>query len=160
MTTKAFTKQENNIVLTLESECIVSAPFKTGVKGLKYPETWKVIAQWDTGAACSVIANRLAEDMELVPVGTGNICTANDSVVVKLYDINITLPNGVTLPCRRVYSSNLEDIEILIGMDIISQGDFAVTNKDERTKFSFQMPSTHDIDFLQEIKNNLETQNN
>jgi len=32
-------------------------------------------------------------------------------------------------------------------MDIISKGDFAITNLSNKTKFSFQTPSTNDIDF-------------
>jgi len=39
----------------------------------------------------------------------------------------------------------------LIGMDIISQSDFAVTAYNGNTKMSFLVPSTHEIDFVQEI---------
>ena len=35
-------------------------------------------------------------------------------------------------------------------MDIISQGDFAVTCKEGMTTFSFQIPSTHEFDFVKE----------
>ena len=38
-------------------------------------------------------------------------------------------------------------IPLLIGMDVISLCDFAITNLDMQTKFSFQVPSTLDIDF-------------
>jgi membrane protease subunit (stomatin/prohibitin family) len=37
-------------------------------------------------------------------------------------------------------------------MDIIGLGDFSICLKDGKTKFSFQIPSTHDIDFVQEIQ--------
>ncbi len=36
---------------------------------------------------------------------------------------------------------------MLIGMDIISLCDFAITNSGKNTKFSFQIPSVFDIDF-------------
>ena len=36
---------------------------------------------------------------------------------------------------------------VLIGMDIINLGDFAVTNKNGRTAFSFRTPSIEYIDF-------------
>ncbi len=39
---------------------------------------------------------------------------------------------------------------MLIGMDIISRGDFAVTNKDGKTTFSFRLPSVAKIDFVKE----------
>ena len=35
-------------------------------------------------------------------------------------------------------------------MDIISQGDFTICFKNGKTKFSFQLPSTHDFDLVKE----------
>ncbi len=46
------------------------------------------------------------------------------------------------------------DIELLIGMDIITLGDFTVTNIDGKTKMSFGMPSIHSYDYVQKIKEN------
>ena len=37
--------------------------------------------------------------------------------------------------------------EILIGMDIIGLGDFAITNKNNKTTLSFCLPSLAEIDF-------------
>src|SRR3972149_10734968 len=37
--------------------------------------------------------------------------------------------------------------DILIGMDLITLGDFAITNKDGQTMFSFRHPSLGHIDF-------------
>ena len=42
--------------------------------------------------------------------------------------------------------------DILIGMDIISQGDLAVTNKQGKTVFTFQIPASHKIDFKAELE--------
>ena len=42
--------------------------------------------------------------------------------------------------------------DVLIGMDIISQGDFVITASQGKTKFSFQIPSTHDTDYAKESK--------
>jgi len=39
--------------------------------------------------------------------------------------------------------------DVLIGMDVITQGDFAITNKDGMTTFSFRTPSLITIDFGQ-----------
>jgi hypothetical protein len=38
--------------------------------------------------------------------------------------------------------------DMLIGMDVINLGDFAVTNYNGRTMFSFRMPSADRIDFV------------
>lgn len=40
---------------------------------------------------------------------------------------------------------------MLIGMDIINLGDFALTHKNSGTVFSFQIPSTHEYDFVKQI---------
>lgn len=37
--------------------------------------------------------------------------------------------------------------DVLIGMDIINQGDFAITNQNDKTMLSFRMPSRESIDF-------------
>ena len=37
--------------------------------------------------------------------------------------------------------------DVLIGMDVITQGDFAVTNREGRTVFSFRVPSLIHLDF-------------
>ena len=42
----------------------------------------------------------------------------------------------------------LEGCDLLIGMDIINLGDFAITNKDGVTMLSFIMPSLNHIDFV------------
>lgn len=41
---------------------------------------------------------------------------------------------------------------MLIGMDIINLGDFALTHKNGGTVFSFQIPSTHEYDFVRQIE--------
>ena len=38
-----------------------------------------------------------------------------------------------------------------VGMDIINLGDFALTHKNSQTVFSFQIPSTHEYDFVKQI---------
>ena len=45
---------------------------------------------------------------------------------------------------------NMAGADILIGMSIISQGDFAITNQGGKTTFSFRMPSSGTIDYKQE----------
>jgi hypothetical protein len=42
--------------------------------------------------------------------------------------------------------------DILIGMDIITLGDFAVSNFEGVTKFSFRVPSLSHIDFVVDVR--------
>ena len=40
-----------------------------------------------------------------------------------------------------------QGIDVLIGMDIISMGDFAVSNFDGKTQFSFRIPSQEHVEY-------------
>jgi hypothetical protein len=61
------------------------------------------------------------------------------------------LPNKVAFSGVRVTKGILTGgPDILIGMNIINRGDFAVTNLNGVTKFSFRFPSIVDIDFVEE----------
>ena len=49
-----------------------------------------------------------------------------------------------------VYStSSIGGGEILIGIDIICLGDFAITNKNNKTTFSFSIPPYKELDFVE-----------
>lgn len=39
------------------------------------------------------------------------------------------------------YCADLDDYDMLIGMDIITETDFLITNKDGKTTFQFRTPS-------------------
>ena len=57
--------------------------------------------------------------------------------IIKHFTIrNINVASGIPNNC-----------DVLIGIDIISRGDFAVSNAKEKTSFSFGMPSICEIDF-------------
>ena len=57
------------------------------------------------------------------------------------------------LPVLKVTGGQLpKNIDVLIGMDVIKNGDFSITSSDGKTKFSFQIPSTYNIDFEKEIQ--------
>ena len=71
------------------------------------------------------------------------------SKIVQEFLVNVGLPNEVVFSSIRVTMGGFSDADVLIGMDIISQGDFAVTNFNQRTVFSFRVPSLETIDFAQ-----------
>jgi len=41
--------------------------------------------------------------------------------------------------------------DMLIGMDVINHGDFAISNFDGKTTFSFRIPSLAKIDFCKDL---------
>ena len=44
-------------------------------------------------------------------------------------------------------SGDMGDYDVIIGMDIITLGDFVITNKDNQTWFAFRYPSSEHIEF-------------
>lgn len=68
---------------------------------------------------------------------------------------NMMLPNGIGFVAHRVTKQRLVGADALIGMDIIGGGDFAVTNKDDKTVFSFRFPAAGHIDFEEDEKRGL-----
>ena len=79
--------------------------------------------------------------------------TASAEVDAEVYLVNIGLPNGVGFLHVQVTKGTIAPgVDVLIGMDIINQGDFTVTNKGGITVFSFRYPSAIHIDFVKEFQ--------
>ena len=76
--------------------------------------------------------------------------TAGGDKETYTYFVSVYLPMKVCLPQLRVTQVELAGADVLIGMDIISQGDFAVTNHEGKTNMSFRMPSVECIDFVKQ----------
>ncbi|MBQ8937708.1 MAG: hypothetical protein IJV06_06595 [Bacteroidaceae bacterium] len=55
--------------------------------------------------------------------------------------VHIGLPNGQLKRYVNAYSADLDDYDMLIGMDIITETDFLITNADSKTTFQFRTPS-------------------
>lgn len=109
-------------------------------------ETFEAI--WDTGATNSVITQKVIDACSLVATGVAEVHGVNSTSLSDTYLVNIVLPNKFIVSGARVTKGDLPDAEILIGMDVINQGDFAVTNHGGKTIFSFRMPSQEHIDFV------------
>ena len=111
----------------------------------------KFTAIWDTGATGSVITKKVVDGCGLKPIGVAKVHTASGETTTRVYLASIFLTNKVCIPELRMIEGIIAgDAEVLIGMDIIGQGDFAVTNKDGKTMFSFRMPSVECIDFVKQ----------
>lgn len=69
-----------------------------------------------------------------------------------MYLVNIGLPNQVVLPATRVTEGEIGGADLLIGMDIIGEGDFAVTSKGGETWMTYSLPSSRTLDFVQRVQ--------
>jgi predicted aspartyl protease len=122
-----------NILLTRASLFAVSAPSPN--------KSIVVNAIWDTGATHSVITPEVAQKLNLYPIDEIKIVGVNSEGIAQISIVHIALPNSVLLQTRRVTIANIGgDADMLIGMDIISRGDFLICNADNKTTFSFVMP--------------------
>lgn len=110
----------------------------------------KVKAIWDTGATATVITQNVVNSLGLLPTGMSHVNTANGPTVQNTYIVDVVLPNGVNVKDVTVTGANALSggCEVLIGMDIISLGDFSITNYKDSTCMSFRIPSMHEIDYV------------
>lgn len=113
-------------------------------------------ALWDTGATNSVITPKIVQELGLVPVGVSQNRHTGGISTVNIYIVDICLPNNIVLPQVRVSecADQAGRFDFIIGMDIISLGDFSITGQGERRTVSFCMPSTLQIDYV-DIANTL-----
>jgi hypothetical protein len=113
---------------------------------------------WDTGATNIVITKSIANALGLTFVGKRTVRGVHGIKEVNVYYVNITLNNkNITLDTNVNECEELSDddsIGALIGMNIITMGDFAITNYQGNTTMSFRVPSLQTIDFedIEKIK--------
>jgi len=112
-------------------------------------------ALWDTGAMLSVISPKVAEKLELDIVDTIQITGINGESLAEVAVISIRFPNGAIIQDVRVAICNMSpENEMIIGMDVITQMDIAITNGGGQTQFSFVLPPFKNrIDFSNYKKN-------
>lgn len=94
---------------------------------------------WDTGAVTSVIDRSFAAKLGFSPFGTGRAYTAQGFYESSMYLVDVLLPNNIIVKGLRVGDGKFQDFDFLIGMDVISLGDFHLTN-DGNTVFKFVIP--------------------
>ena len=110
-------------------------------------------AIWDTGATNSVITKSVAQKLNLVPLSIAEVRGVHGVCQVNVYFVQIRINNGKIILNSTVTEGDEFSADgsagFLIGMDIINLGDFSITNN-KNTVMSFQIPSTHDHDYVKE----------
>ncbi len=159
----AFTNRYNGqarVLFTKVSVCLPVTPEEAQTQKVEFRE---YIAIWDTGATHSAITKKVVNDLNLQPTGVREIRHAGGKEIKNTYLVNISLPDEVMVGQVRVTEVQLipddnvsddKQPQLLIGMDIIGLGDFAVTNTNGKTTFSFRIPSVQEIDFVPDAQEN------
>lgn len=147
----AFTATHNRITNVLKTDVRVSIAFDPS-RQTTHPTLENFVAIWDTGATNSVISTNVVNKCGLKPIGMTQVHTVAGLATHNVYLVNVMLPHNVGVPQVRVTEGKLSaGCDVLIGMDIITRGDFVLTNKDRKTIFSFRMPSLEQIDYTKQI---------
>lgn len=126
----AFTIHAKGKLNQIRSEVTISAASSITVNAI-----------WDTGASGTCISRKVAQALKLIPIGMSSHNTAAGTIDCYDYIVDVVLPNNVCIQKVRV-SDFLggPDLDVLIGMDIISTGDLSITNANGKTVVSFRFP--------------------
>ena len=152
--THSFTLTYNGKSNVLKTKIVISKAFDPQ-KTKDPPEFKQYSAIWDTGATNCVISKKIIDECGLKPIGMTKVHSVGLTKKRGTYLINIILPNKVGIPSVRATEGEIVGTDVLIGMDIIGLGDFAVTNKDGKTTMSFRFPSNEKIDFVEQSKKSI-----
>lgn len=128
--------QKNAIIIN--AEVLFELPLDQSVKYASI----KIKALVDTGANGTCISKRLSSACHLPAVSAMKIFSAQGASVVPVYKMNIKLPTGTEF--KNVLATEVagsEHFDVIIGMDILSQGDFALTSNEDNLVFSMRFPS-------------------
>lgn len=86
--------------------------------------------------------------MGLQSIGKVDVNHANGTSTRDKFLVNVILPNNVVIASVTVVTGILTDFDVLVGMDIITLGDFSLTNKNGETTMSFRIPSCKEVDYV------------
>jgi hypothetical protein len=147
MNKKVLTMRYAGVALSIRTVCNICSfrdaviPSPVRAEGLT--------AMWDTGANITCISKALAHRLNLKVDGRATVASANGINSVYMHLVDIELPNGLCFNEVKVLSCDLVTEDVLIGMDIISRGDFAYSTAGGATTFSFCTPAIYAVDFME-----------
>jgi hypothetical protein len=149
VTVAAFTLKSQGVLKTLDTAVGLSpSTFAKREGTIPPPESGALRAIWDTGASGSVVSMGVALKMGLQPVSHIPVATANGKFSAPVFICDIYLPSGVVVPTVEITGGKLgDDLDMLIGMDVITLGDFTITNLGGDTWFTFRIPSMQRADY-------------
>ena len=114
-------------------------------------------AVWDTGASRSALNHSVVSSLGLTPIDKADVYSANGKREAGVYAVKFIFFNDNYRNRRVVVTNDLHIVDgdigntpMLIGMDIIGHGDFAITHPDGKTQMTFSAPSIRDLDFSKE----------
>jgi predicted aspartyl protease len=121
--------------IQLISDCIISrGNEKRNILG----DLIKVKALWDTGASFCAISPVTAKKLSLESLGKESIINKDGRFKSNIYIINLHFAENWIEPVA-VFESDCETNQLLIGMDLISRGNFMIKKTGSKLEFSFEV---------------------
>ena len=141
-----YTKVFDECVSAIVTECQIYPPIDYTKEKFPAPISVKE-AMWDTGADICVISQELADNLGLVPFDQIYVNGVHGEELQSLYHIHVKLPtNDIVVYAEAVIGAK-NGYDLVLGMNVISQGDIAITTADDKTVFSIRIPSEGHIKF-------------
>lgn len=111
-----------------------------------------ITTAWDTGSTYSCISPEFAKQLNLQLLSDDKLHTPYGIIRSNLYVVDILLNKQIVYTIKVAENPNIhnEGVDLLIGMDIISEGDFTISTHNGKTSFSFRIPSKGLIDYTKE----------
>ena len=112
------------------------------------PDIYWTSALWDTGSSDCFISRSCAENLNLGIIDKTWVENPQGRSYENVYYATLFLPSKHYIEVELTECHSLSSIfEVIIGMNVIAKGDFAITGTSGKTKFSFRLPSQSNIDF-------------
>ena len=149
----AFTTKANGRLREIITDIGVSIPFIEDNIQQTDSRIFRTKALWDTGATNCVVTKQTAKELNLKPISVSKVSHADGESFANVYLVNIYLPNNLVIPSVRVTecADTAGNFGVIIGMDVITMGDFSITNVNNLTTVTFRIPSKQTIDYVKEV---------
>lgn len=150
---KAYTLNLGHSPQSVTTDILVSYPLRTGDVAMP-GKALRCKCKWDTGSNITCITHDLFHRLNIPTYDEIIVKTPHGtSTYTNTAKISIGLPNGQIVPDVEVCVANMVETDVLIGMDIITMGDFSLTrNKFGEVIFSICMPHVKEVDFRLDAK--------
>ena len=105
-----------------------------------------VNALWDTGSTESLISEKIVKMIEPILKNKSKYVTRDVVIECKTYAVSLSLSDEITFRDVLMKKADLSDknVDIIIGMDIISRGDFEIRNYNNLVEFAFRIPQKNE----------------
>ena len=98
-------------------------------------------AMWDTGSNATILSTKLVSELRPDHFGQGGMTGVGGQSEGDTYLMHVSLPTGDIITYQEVYEANQGDYDAIIGMDIITRGNFHLDCDHGETLFSFELPN-------------------